>query len=164
MKKRNGERTMDAKNDCKLPATMLLLRSLLFFLLSMVAVLFVSGTFAQRLEHIAPFWPYICVCVNLICLPVIFRLCRHDGMTYSQLIHRDKLKRGLKDQFVIPALSVMIGIVGMYAMAFLVYGTGFLQPADPSLPGMQGFFPHWAPEVAQAAGKNSLQILAVSMN
>lgn len=100
------------------PFVLPLFRSILFLFLGLIFAIFTN----QSLEEASQWWFVLCVVGNLLTIVVLSVVCKSEGTTYKQLIGSYKEMGNLKHITKITALMIVLGMSGMYASAYLIYG------------------------------------------
>lgn len=118
------------------PILMLFARVVLFGLLQ---ALFVASFSLSWVESI-PWWPIVAVLTNVVCFIILSVLARQENMTYLDIIHfhRRKIRQDFKAVWWVFIVGGVVGGIGMYGFAFLMYG-GFNLPDNMIQP-----LPTWA--------------------
>ncbi len=114
MKSENNENTDDKKS---IP-----------FLLPIRCVMFLSAfalsAVITKLPYIeiSKWWTTVAVVCNLITIAVLWLYSRKKGITYKKLLNYEKGKTTVKSAFLIIALTLAVGMSGLYLAGLICYG------------------------------------------
>lgn len=96
----------------------LVMRSLLF-----IAVFcFCSSIFRQNLGEMTRWWSVIASAVNLVTIAVLWKMCKHDGITYRELIRYEKKPGNILKGILFVFMMLLIAMAGMYLAGWICYG------------------------------------------
>ncbi|MBN2780504.1 MAG: hypothetical protein JXR21_00905 [Candidatus Marinimicrobia bacterium] len=91
----------------------------------------------KDLNAVAPWWPLICIAVNLITLAVLYRIVKKEGRNLRSLLgERKGASSRRKDIPIAIALMLVLGLGGLWGFSTLIYGR---MPVDGIQP-----LPVWA--------------------
>jgi hypothetical protein len=74
------------------------------------------------LEEGAVYWPILCVLVNIITIAGLSAICAIENKKFRQLISPDRQPARASDILKTSLLMILVGIGGMLACSFLIYG------------------------------------------
>lgn len=95
-----------------------LFRSFLFIAIGLIF----SAVFNLSLEQSSRWWSVLCTVSNIITILLLLLLCRYENITYGDLINYKKGQTNLKFTLMIVFAMLILGIGGMYAFGFMIYG------------------------------------------
>lgn len=98
--------------------TMPAVRSLLFIIAGLLLA-FMTG---QTLLEAAKWWTILCSICNIITIIILSLVLRFEGTSYRELINYQKGQTKFKKTLLIVILMLLVGVGGMYAFGFIIYG------------------------------------------
>lgn len=77
----------------------------------------------KKLTELTHWWTLIASAINLVTIIVLWRICKHENVTFRELIRYDKRQKGFFRGALFLVLMLLIGMGGMYLAGWLCYGT-----------------------------------------
>lgn len=103
-------------------------KSKVWFVLPLRCLLFITAfslcsIMTQRsLTEITHWWTTLASVINIMTIIVLWIICRNDNMTYCEMIHYRKGKKGICKGFLFVVIMLLMGMGGMYFAGWLCYG------------------------------------------
>lgn len=123
-------------SESRAPFMMLFARVFFFGLFQALFVLLFSMSWLESIV----WWPFFAILTNIICFFILKSLARREGKTYLDIIKfkKSNLGRDLKDVWWVLIVGGVVGSIGLYGVAFLMYGS--FAPPDNMIQSL----PLWA--------------------
>lgn len=100
----------------------------IWFVLPMRCLLFIvvfsfCSIMTQRdLTEITHWWTILASMINIVTIVVLWIICKHDNITYFEMIRYEKGKGDIFKGFLLIVIMLLTGMGGMYLAGWLCYG------------------------------------------